>query len=219
MKPIRIITLTILFFSIGGFISCKKKEDKNIISGVAINQQTQQAIGGVRVELSAKEIANGTWSSQYTSISTLYTQSDGSFSFTFDNIRVSNYKLSFSKTNYITDDYIISPDLVQPGNEYKTTYNIHFESWLKIIIKNNTPAYTGDNLAFQLKAGSVNCPNGCDDAVHNYSGIIDSTHLCKIYGSQNAIIEWNYSYYSIHQRHIDTIWIQPADTTYYFINY
>lgn len=219
MKPNRIIILAILVLSIGGFICCKKKEDKNIISGVAINQQTQQAIGGIRVELSAKEIANGTWSSQYTSISTLYTQSDGSFSFTFDNIRVLNYKLTFSKTSYITEDHVLSPDLVQPGKEYKNTYYVHFESWLKIIIKNNPPAYPNDNLAFQLKAGSVNCPYGCDDIVHNYSGIIDSTHLCKIYGSQNAIIEWNYSYYSTHQMHIDTVWIQPSDTTYYFINY
>jgi len=220
MRTDRIISFLILFICIVGFLTyCKKKDDKNIISGITINQQTLQPVSGVKVELSAKKIINGTWSSQFSSISTFFTQSDGSFSFTFDNIRVSDYKLSFSKTNYFSDDYVISPDQVEPGNEYKNTYYIHFESWLKIIIKNNPPAYSGDNLSFQLKSGSVNCPDGCDDIIHNYSGNMDTLHVCKIYGSQSAVIEWTYSYNTIHQQHIDTLWIQPADTTLYYINY
>ena len=221
MKLLKFILTFFLFSCLSFFILfCKKKDDKNTISGCIINQQTGQPVSGVRTELFAKTITNGTYSNQYSSIAYQLSQSDGNFSFTFDNMRVSEYKLTFSKTDYFIDENIINPNLIETGSNYNNNYYIHAEAWLKIFIKNNPPTAANDVLSFRLKNGYTNCTNGCSDSLQYFYGAsIDTYHICKLYGSQNAVLEWNYSNLSNHQQHFDTIWIQPADTTVCYINY
>jgi len=221
MNQKRLVYLIIFLISCQVFLSnCKKKNDSLIISGIAINKETWQPVQGMNVLLSARTISNGTWSSQFNSIDNQLTSSDGSFNFKFDNIRASDFKLTFQKAGYISDEYIIQPNLLVPGKDYHQNYLVHFESWLKIMIKNYSPSSVNDVLSYRLLKGSLNCPNGCNDSLKYLFGAnVDTYHLCKLHGSQNAIIEWNYSNNTGNSQHIDTIWIVPSDTTFYNIYY
>lgn len=198
------------------FYSCKKKNEKFTISGTAFNTEISQNIINVKVELYAKKLSNNTWSAQYSLLNSTYTQSDGSFLFEFDNIRVSDFKLTFSKQGYFTSDYIINPDLVQNGENYNKTYNVHFESWLKLLIKNFPPATADDAMSYRFLKGLDNA----QDTLKYFNGSnIDTTNILKIYGSQWAVIEWNVTNGSNHIQHIDSLWIPVSDTLVYSLFY
>ncbi len=199
---------------------CKKKEDTLIISGNAINEQMGQPVAGMSIALYAKTVTDGTWNTQFSLIATQSTESDGSFTFKFKKVRVSEFKLIFSKNGYFQDEYIIQPDLVVAGEDYHSNYPVHFEAWLKLIFKNNPPSSPNDIVSYRFLKGSATCPSGCNDSLtYLYGANIDTYHICKLYGSQNAVIEWNYSSNYSHQQHIDSVWAQPGDTTIHNINF
>lgn len=201
-------------------IECKKRDDKIIVSGTAYNPQTGTTVSGMEINLSAKTITNGTWNTLFSTIQTQTTDGSGGFSFNFDNMRASEYKLTFNKSGYIINEYFFSPDLVNPGKEYNKTYDVHYEAWMKLFFRNNPPASSSDMIYYQFLKGSAACPNGCNDSLIYLSGAdIDTFHVCKLYGSQNAVIKWNYSSTNTNQQHIDTVWIAPNDTTSYYINF
>ena len=215
MKSIKLISITLLFICIQiVLIGCKKKNENFIISGTAYNSELNENIGDVKVVLYAKTVSNGTWNSQYSTIGTTYTKSDGSFSFEFENIRVSDFKISFRKTGYFSDDYIINPELVTKGSNYNKTYSVHQEAWLKLLIKNVNPSTSNDLLSFKLRKGAANCEEGCNDTLKKYYGSnVNTYNKCKIWGSQWAILEWNVASGSSHIQYVDTLWIAPSDTT------
>ncbi len=204
------VTITLVVFS------CKKKNDKLTISGNAYNSEILQKISDVKVDLYAKKLSNNTWNGQYSLIETTYTQSDGSFIFEFDNMRVSDFKLAFSKQGYITSEYVINPDLVQKGENYNKTYNVHFESWLKLLIKNFPPTSTNDVLSYRFLKGLDNI----QDTLKYFNGSnIDTINVWRIYGSQWAVIEWNVFSNSNHVQHIDSLWVPINDTLVYNLYY
>lgn len=212
--------LIILFSILLIFFSCKKKNEKLTISGTAYNTEISQPVSNIKVELYAKKISNNTWNAQYSLLNSTYTQSDGSFLFEFDNLRVSDFKLTFSKTGYLTSEYVINPDLVQKGKNYEQTYSVHYESYLKLLIKNFPPANDNDLLTFKLLKGASNCEQGCNDTLkYFYGSSIDTNNVCKIYGSQWAVLEWNVSSNSNHVQHIDSLWIPVSDTMVYNLYY
>jgi len=221
MKIIRLLFgLCLIVILSALLLFCKKKEDKLIISGTAINEQTGQAVGAMSVTLYAKTITNGTWNTQYSQIQTQTTASDGSFSINFNNMRASEYKLTFSKNGYFKDEYVIQPDLVFAGGDYNNTYLVHFEAWIKLVFKNNPPYSTSDVVSYRFLKGSATCSNGCNDSlVYLYGANVDTYHICKLYGQQNAVVEWNYSNNYSHQQHIDTVWIQSGDTAIHNISF
>ena len=213
-------TFLFLFSFLIIFFACKKKNEKQTISGTAFNTEINQKVSGIKVELFAKKLSNNTWNAQYSLLNTAYTQNDGSFLFDFDNIRVSDFKLTFSKTGYFTLEYAINPDLVQKGEEYNQTYFVHYESWLKLLIKNYPPANANDVLSYKLLTGAITCPNGCADTLKYFIGpSIDTTNICRIYGSQWAVIEWNVANGSNHIQHVDSLWITVSDTLVYNLYY
>lgn len=202
------------------FSDCKKKDEKVTVSGTAINPQTGYTVAGMQVTLSAKTITSGTWNSLFSTIQTQTTSADGSFSMEFDNIRASEFKLTFYKTGYFLDEYIFSPDLINPGKEYNNNYAVHFEAWIKLFFKNYPPTSPSDMISYRFLKGSASCPEGCNDSLSYLSGAnIDTYHICKLYGSQNAVIEWNYSSNYSNLQHIDTVWIAPNDTAIHYINF
>ena len=215
------ITIFLILLNISTiFFSCKKKNEKLTISGTVYNTEINQPVSNVKVELYAKTITNGTWNTQFSLLYSQCSQNDGSFLFEFDNIRVSDFKLSFSKPGYFISEFIINPDLVQKGENYNQTYSVHYESWLKLLIKNFPPANSSDVLSYKLSKGSISCPDGCNDTLKYFFGSnIDTTSVCKIYGSQWAVLEWNVSSFSNHVQYVDSLWIPVSNTLVYNLYY
>ena len=186
MKNYILTSIIIFFFCLlVAFQSCKKKNEKLIVFGTAFNFEISQPVGNIKVILSARSITNNVWNSNYDILSTTYTHNDGSFSFEFDNVRASDYKLSFIKAGNFTEDYIINPNLLQKGGDYNQTYPVHQEGWLKLLINVTNPNSTGVSVSLKIKKGAANCQEGCNDTLLFFDGAaIDTFHICKIWGSQ-----------------------------------
>ena len=215
-----ILFFCILFCHLLIIFSCKKKNDKLTISGTAFNTEINQNVSNIKVDLYIKRVSNNTWNNQFGLLNSVYTQADGTFKFEFDNTRASDFKLTFNKTGYFTLEYIINPDLVQKGKEYNQTYFVHYESWLKLLIKNFSPADADDLLFYKLLTGAITCPNGCVDTFKYFIGPgIDTTNICRVYGSQWAVIEWNVTNGSNHIQNVDSLWIPVSDTLAYSLYY
>lgn len=203
----------LICFLVAGLFSCKKKNDKLTISGVAYNTESSNNASDINVALYKRDLSNNTWNGQYTLIASQNTNLNGEFSFQFDNIRVSDYKLIFSKTGYFTSEYIINPENVKKGENYSETYNVHYESWLKLSIKNYPPSDVNDVISYRLIKGSISCTNGCADTLkYLYGQNVDTTTLCRIYGHQIVVLEWNVTNGSNHLQHIDSLLIPESDT-------
>ena len=216
----RLLHISFLFVLLFFLSDCKKKDKQLIVSGTTYNQQLSLNISGMNVSLYAKKITSGTWNTQYSIISSQTTASDGSFYFKFDNVRASEFKLVFNKSGYFTDEYIFSPDALIQGVDYNNIYNVHLEAWIKLYFKNYPPTSTADIVSYRFLKGSATCPDGCNDSLkYLYGANIDTYHICKLYGSQNAVIEWNYSSNYSNLQHIDTVWIIPNDTTIHNISF
>lgn len=213
MKNYKFLGLIIILCLQVVFYSCKKKNDKFTISGTAINSQLNQPVANVKAVLYAKTVTSGTWNTQYSTISSTYTQGDGTFSFEFESIRVSDFKIRFTKEGYFVDEYVINPELVEKGENYNQTYYVHLEGWLKLLIKNFYPYTSNDLMSFKLLKGASNCQDGCADTLKSYSGpSVDTLHICKIWGSQWAVLQWTVASGSSYVQHSDSIWISPSDT-------
>lgn len=194
-------------------LSCKKKNDKLTISGFVSESNTTTPAKDVSVELQAQKVMGGTYSSVYETISTGKTGSDGKFSFAFDNIRVSNYKLIFDKTNYFGFTKEFSGSLVIKGEEYNRTYQIYPAAWLRLHIKNVYPVNGQDYFSYYLTGGTSTGYNCCSDTTSKFWGNVDVIRKCKTYSNQNITINWIYTKNNTPHINTTNVSCAPFDTT------
>jgi hypothetical protein len=208
------LMLFAVFFSI--VQSCKKKNDKLTISGLVYNTNENNTMKDVQVILFAQKISNGTFSSNYETIGSGTTGTDGKFSFTLDNIRVLSYRLTFNKFNYFDLIKDLRGDVVSKGGEYKKSYEIYPCAFLKLRIKNVSPYNAQDYMSYRLNF-TEDKPTGfecCSDSVSTFHGKnIDIIRKCKTYGNQNIEINWNYTKHNITQIRTTNITCIPFDTS------
>jgi 5-hydroxyisourate hydrolase-like protein (transthyretin family) len=186
------IILFLIFFI---FVqSCKKKTDKLTISGYIYDTNESSPAGNVSVSLFAQKITGGSWNANYERINSTTTGSDGKFSFKFDVIKVSGYRLFFEKLNYFTITNDFSGNVVSNGGEYYQSYQIIPVAFLKIHIKNLFPFNLSDYMSYNIVGGTSSGSDCCSDTISRFHGKnIDITRICKIYGNKNIKIEWIYT--------------------------
>jgi len=192
--------------------SCRNKEETSQISGRIIDPNQSIPVPDVRVEVMVKKIEGGTINSAYSTISTLYSGTDGGFSVSFDPVKAITYKLEFRK-----DGYFSSSDEFACENitiDYYETYNILPEAYLKIHIKNISPVNDSDQVSYQLHNGTINCSDCCFDSIYIFTGTdVDTIKYCKTYGHINIPVSWYVSKDTLTVYHSDTIFCPAFDTT------
>ncbi len=202
------------------FYSCKKDEDKIIISGKVIDPNQNISVQNVKVELLAQKIESGTWSTNYSLLETDNTVNEGEFYFSIAPIKVSNYRLTFAKENYFNLSVEISPDEVTKNEAYHKTYNVYSEAYLKVHIKNVLPGSPEDYMFYQIKNGTLDCYNCCSDTISEFDGNnVDVTTVCKTYGHQYILIEWNVKENTSLHHYSENVFCNAFDTTSFDIFY
>jgi len=209
------LTYLLVFLFISLFLqSCKKKNEKLTISGYVYETNESTAVKDVRVTLLAKKITSGTWNSNYETINSAITGNDGKFSFTFDIVKVSGYRLTFDKTNYFYLTQNLSGDVVSKGEEYNRNYQINPVAYLRLHIKNVSPYNSDDYMSYYLVGGTSNGNECCSDSTSKFYGkSIDITRICKAYANQNITINWNYTKHNNFQLKTTNVTCTPLDTT------
>lgn len=203
------------------FFSCKKKDaDKMTISGQIRDPFQNIAVQGVTVDLFVKKIESGVYSSGYSLIQSSNTGNSGDFSFSFDAVIASSYKLSLRKAGYFNSEQEINPNKVTKGNNYNQQYSFYSEAFLKLHIINNTPSSSSDQITFRITKGYLNAYECCWDSFYTYVGKnVDVYQKCKIYGSQKLVFEWSVKNINSTIFHCDSLFCNSFDTAFYDITY
>lgn len=210
-----------LFIILISILSCKKKDtDKMEISGQIRDPFQNIAIQEVTVDLFVKKIESGIYSGNYVLIQSLKSDDNGNFSFSFDAVIASVYKISLSKPGYFYTDQEISSDKITKGNNYYQLYSIYSEAYLKLHIKNNTPSLSTGQITFRIKTGFLNAYECCWDSFYTYQGTnVDIIKKCKLYGSQKLKFEWNVIRNNHTVFYNDSVFCNSFDTTFFEILY
>lgn len=213
-----------IFFLCLGLIlilSCKKKDDeKMMISGQVQDPNQNIIVAGVTVDLYVKKIESGLYSAGYSLIQSQNTDNSGNFSFSFDAVMASEYKVCFRKTGYFNFEQVINSDKVTKGNDYNQIYAVHSEAYLKLHIVNNLPNSNLDQITYRVKQGYLNALGCCWDSFYTYVGKnVNIYQKCKVYGYQKLIFEWNVQTTTSVLFYKDSVFCNGFDTTFFEIPY
>ena len=213
-KTLYIISLLLIF------VSCNKKNKELIITGTVKTSSTSANIQGANVTLSGKIIESGKWTNSYSQLATTTSDNNGKYTLTLDAVRVSEYKLSFTKENYIDDVKIMQPDDVSTDNDNIIDVLLAVKSFLNINVKNIYPINENDYLSLTLSGDFKTCTSCCTDEKFEFKGTnIDQNILCICPGSQNIVLNWDILKGGSVSSHIDTLLVNNFDTANYVINY
>lgn len=213
-KIIFILFLLIVVFG------CKKKDEKYIITGNVINPEKNSAVSQMLVSLWGSKISSGTVQNQPYKIASYTTDASGYFEFNFDKEVYSSLKLTFSHNEYFSNEVIVNPQNLNPGEPYNVTAHAHTLSWLKTIIKNLGAQNSSDNLIYKLSLPYSDCSSCCSTLQLSFSGAsVDTFWVCPVYGDSKVYVNWMYSYLGNVQPHFDTLYISAGDTILHQIYY
>jgi len=201
-------------------LSCNKKNKQIIISGTINNNATSTNLQGVNVVLSGKVIESGKWTNSYSQLATITSDNNGKYTLKLDAVRVSEYKLSFIKENYIDDVRIMQPDEISIDNDNTINVNLEIKSFLNIKVKNVYPVSDNDYMSLSLSGYFKTCTSCCSDEKFDFNGTnIDQNILCICPSSQNIVLNWNVLKGGSVNSYIDTLLVSDFDTINYAINY
>lgn len=200
--------------------SCKKKTDKLLVSGNLCDPNKSAAISDVKVNLSGKIIDGGTWNSSYTTLAEANTSQSGDFNIETDNVRVSDFKLSLTKPDYIASEIIIGSEEILPNEDYHNNYILYSESFLQVFVKNQNPVNSYDQMKYRILNGLAVCNNCCTSDYLTFSGDnVNDTILCIVPGNQNITIEWQVIKNSTPNTYSQTVFIEEFSTVDFSISY
>lgn len=217
LAPILAFVFAALVFS-----ACKK-EEKIItlrIEGHITDPNLGSSLGGVRVAISANEVSSGIWNNAFSEIAHCTTESDGLFSFAFEQINAGEFRVDFEKPGYFEQQNIINPDAFSPENPHYDDYEMYSEAWFKIDIVNVNPFDAGDYILYKQLRGTGNCSSCCTATQHQLFGEnIDTTFTCLLYGDQ--WVTYDYIVFKDNQANSfsDSVFAVRNDTTSVVLQY
>ncbi len=202
------------------FGSCKKNDDKTIIiSGKIYDPNFKSYVPAVKVRIASSKISSGIYSSAFTDIATIYSDNNGSYSFSLKKETVSSYKIYISKSKYFDYEQEIFPDNLSTDNDNSINLNIFPIAFIKYRLKNTTPFSPEDMVVFQVAKDNY-CSYCCPlSSIAGYGMNYDTTFSCKSRGQQNLYFSWHYLKNKIDINKDSSIFCKAFDTTYCFIRY
>lgn len=213
MKLLLFSLLIILIFS------CKRKEEHIAVIGQVYDNEQNKPIQNVKVILFGKKIESGTWSTTYSTLASTVSDLQGNYSIDIENIKVSDFKIELNKENYYSQSAEYKTDDISKG-ENVLNFRLHSVAFLKLFIKNTTPATNQDFFNYKISNFNENCFECCNDSNFSFTGKnIDVLKMCKTYGAFNLIVNFTVKKNNIINEYSDTIFTTAFDTISHYINY
>lgn len=181
-----------LIVAIGMLGACKKKNAlERVVSGRVFDANTGQSIANADVQLKANVLKNGIYNVNSSTLATVKTGSDGTYSFTFDKVNAEKYTIHVEGSTSFVASKDITPDEMYAANPYKIDIPAYLKSTVKVHIKNGAvlPNPT-DQINYGYKGAVMPCDCCTRDAIVLY-GNVDTTFSCDVYANQYFI--YNYS--------------------------
>ncbi|GAB4298867.1 MAG: hypothetical protein Kow0068_22610 [Marinilabiliales bacterium] len=205
----------ICFLLLTIFVSaCKKKEDNYIITGIVYNAMNSETVPGVNIEVSAQMIENGTWNSQYTNLTSVVSQNDGSYRIELDNVKIASLRFNLTKNNYFNELIDINPENLSNSEENNQDLAVYPMAWIKYHIENQNPYDEQDILKIRVNGITKDDLNCCNEEYEQYTGMsVNVDEICKIPGNQNVTIEYLVTKHSNVTSHSMAVNLVSGDTS------
>ncbi len=211
--------LFLLFVTLS-LLSCNKTKNKLLFSGKVYSPNESKNLAGVTVELQAQLIESSMYNSNFQSLQKVTTDANGNYNIENDNVRASTFKLLVYDNNYIRSETEINSELVNLGKSYKKDFDIYPKAYLKIYVRNVTPADATDEISISVQHTSP----GCDicSTIQNLiltGDNINDTLICLIYGNQTVTVDYTTNTASGLNHYIHDEYCTAFETKEFAINY
>ena len=213
MKVNSVITLLLCALVL---FSCKKEPLQYVFKGKISENQSHGSLSGVDVKMFQIPFSNTVTSNIYELAASSTTNSSGDYDMSFERKKVTEFKLSLSKSGYFDADIDVNPSDVSASDDNLVDYEMEAKSWLRFTVQNAGLASNSDNLTLILFNYRQDCA-GCASADYNYfPGIVDTTF--KYTSTAGQYFRFHYAIQG-GQSLMDSVYMTPFDTVAYSIIY
>ncbi len=206
------LILSVLLFQ------CKKEKGEYTLTGKVTHGRTGAAINGAAVNVQKKVVGNSTYSAAYATAANTQTDGSGNFSMTFERENFAALKLSGSYPQFIAKEQELNVSNFTVGTPYTQNLQLYPEAYIQLNITNTLPSEDEDLLKFTFINAHFDC-FCCSNGFKNYTGAVDTTVTCKLYGDQWLKYQANFNFGGPDSVLVDSIWCPAFQTTQLNITY
>lgn len=206
-----ILILVVIFF-----ISCKKEPIQYTFGGTVTESPNHNALSNVLVKVEQRVYNGNVAASIFSSGGQSSTDALGNFEISFEREKVVEFKISFSKAGYFTEDYLINSGDVKTDETKIMNAELDPESYIKFHL-NNLSGMTTDIFTMIHYNFKTDCDGCSTNDFHYYEGIVDTTFIIKTNG--NIYTKYSYKNPGGAVFIQDSVFTIPFDTVDVNINY
>ena len=210
----------VLLMSVFMIFSCKKNSDNTIdVSGFVTDRINSFPIENVDVLLEVKDVGGTTFSNTFTQIETAKTNANGAYEFSFQNRNALEYRFTFSKDSYFSDQTLMNPDLLFVDQVNTIDFDIYSSSYLLLNLKNNSPFNANDQVILNADLISSVVGSCFTNIVTMTGATVDTTIQCQVYGNQMVKFDYFVTKDNFTYSYTDSVFCSAGDTLTKYIFY
>lgn len=199
--------------------SCKKTDQVVHFKGNITEATGGGSLEGVDVSFSEKKIQNGTVNANFSLAGQTTTDNNGNFEFDYQREKTIEVRISAQSENFHQQTIYLDDEDLSLVEDNIVNFNLYSKSWVKFIIKNNSPTNTTDELKLVKKNPVEGCEGCCQNDAQTFNGEVDTEFVCATGGN----VFFNFNYIVTDNSGVqfveDSVYCEPNDTAQIFITY
>lgn len=193
------------------FFGCKKKKITYFIEGQVTNTSALGGLANLPLKIELKKAG----STFYTLLTTVNTDSQGNYNFSFENDLYEKIRITSSSSSFFPIERIIPyGDINQESNVYNLSTSA--KAWARLIFTNINPS-NADHLRYLKQLGKEGCTECCSSLEQNLYGPVNDTIICINDG--NSIYSYSYIVLGTTNSGIKEVFTPSFDTTTLILTY
>jgi hypothetical protein len=211
----RILTL---FFLAVTLLSCKKDDDKIMVTGTVVDPQSGIGISGVNVYLDGKILNSGIYNEDYSEIASATTDGSGNFKIETAWQVVSCYRIRVFRNNYFENQLVVPAESISKGQTYTAALTMLPAAWIRVNI-NNMVGSADDEIQYKFTSTPQSCMDCCHNSFLIGSGNYHAVYKCRAVGNKINGFYWTVKRDGVTSPNADSVYCVAFDTTTLNINY
>ncbi len=166
--------------------SCQKNAGIFEISGTVTDLSSSNGLENCKLYLYSYPVGTG----EELLTDSTFTESDGTYAFSFERDQMEKYKITFNKDGYFEGEEIVYFSSLSLEGINTLNLETYGKSWVGIRLKNNSPQME-DHFRYIKQEGKTNCMECCPADEQNFYGNLDTTIYCANNANENySIMYW-----------------------------
>jgi len=205
--------LTLILIITSVFLSCKKKDNKIVITGTITDVKSGIPAANIPLSLYVNESQSGSYNNNYELLESTTTNSDGVYKFSNPYMTAIQYQIRTESQDYFNNEFDINPQELTTDSDNTINYTLYSRSYYKIAIKNNTPYNSNDEIVLSIGNTDLSNPDGCGAvSIDLVGGFVDTLIQCPIYGGQTLYYSYVVTKNSISNQYTGSVYCPAGDT-------